>query len=546
MKTTDSVDTNIKATPQLLRHDHRLWLVMLLAGIFYALGVHAFQVGAWYDDALYITLAKSIAQGQGFRRIELFGAPQTSFVPFGYPLLLAPLVWLFPTSYLPLQMLSLALALATIMLLWYYLNRREEVLVVIAVTALYGLHPATVGHATMVMTEIAFLCFTFMTLVLLDHYEDGAPLFGWIWLVMICSAAMTYFIRITGLTLITAIGFYLLARQRWARAFAFGIPVATAIGLWSLRNLLVVGSPISDEYVRIAGRAGLEGYLSQLLGTAVNYAILVPDMLLPLFSPRLVNLLGSTGSPLILVYSLIIWCFLVVGFLTCMRRSFNVVQIYVVLLGALLLVWGYPQGRYLLPILPFLYLFLVTGTLKIAQWLLPHLRLALPPHLVLMGFVAVVMLLILARNVQGLRNPLRERIPDVSLGSSWIREHTPHDAVIMARVPRVSFIYSDRSTVAYPPESPSSTDVDTRLFYPNDLGSAPAEAMLWAINRYGVDYLLISPPLITSEGSYVADLDTLMKDVVLATIKNHPERFDAVYTNIKSQVFVYKVLPAWP
>jgi hypothetical protein len=49
-------------------------------------------VGVFYDDGIYLALAKSLAQGTGYRLLYLPGAPAAVHYPFGYPAFLA-LLW---------------------------------------------------------------------------------------------------------------------------------------------------------------------------------------------------------------------------------------------------------------------------------------------------------------------------------------------------------------------------------------------------------------------------------------------------------------------
>ena len=54
-------------------------------------------VGVFQDDAIYVVLAKALASGEGFRMINMPGAPHGTHFPPGYPLVLAALWKLFPS-----------------------------------------------------------------------------------------------------------------------------------------------------------------------------------------------------------------------------------------------------------------------------------------------------------------------------------------------------------------------------------------------------------------------------------------------------------------
>src|ERR1700730_9952814 len=65
-----------------------------LAALGFAMGVLIIDgapVGVFADDAFYVILARSLAEGQGFRFLNLPGSPAATHFPPGYPLALATL-----------------------------------------------------------------------------------------------------------------------------------------------------------------------------------------------------------------------------------------------------------------------------------------------------------------------------------------------------------------------------------------------------------------------------------------------------------------------
>ena len=79
-----------------LRERH--W-AMLTAVIALAVTMAAFQplpVGVWVDDGHYVILARALATGEGYRYLNLPGAPFATHFPPGYPAFLAVLTRLVP------------------------------------------------------------------------------------------------------------------------------------------------------------------------------------------------------------------------------------------------------------------------------------------------------------------------------------------------------------------------------------------------------------------------------------------------------------------
>src|ERR1051325_2612567 len=59
--------------------------------------IDATPIGVFYDDALYTILGKAIASGEGYRYLNIPGAPPATHYPPGYPALLALLWKISPT-----------------------------------------------------------------------------------------------------------------------------------------------------------------------------------------------------------------------------------------------------------------------------------------------------------------------------------------------------------------------------------------------------------------------------------------------------------------
>src|SRR5687767_1623382 len=59
--------------------------------------VSPWPVGVFLDDGIYVILAKSLATGEGYRYLNIPGAPSATHYPPGYPLLLAALWKLSPS-----------------------------------------------------------------------------------------------------------------------------------------------------------------------------------------------------------------------------------------------------------------------------------------------------------------------------------------------------------------------------------------------------------------------------------------------------------------
>jgi hypothetical protein len=82
--------------------------------------------GIYHDDGVYISTAKALAEGQGYRLINLPHAPVQTRYPILYPALLA-LIWKlwpsFPDNLLAMQWLALLFGAVTVGLAYLYMVR---------------------------------------------------------------------------------------------------------------------------------------------------------------------------------------------------------------------------------------------------------------------------------------------------------------------------------------------------------------------------------------------------------------------------------------
>jgi hypothetical protein len=503
--------------------------LVLMSAVLGLLRFNTFQVGTWVDDAHYVVLAESLAQGQGYHLINYPDAPVGRAFPPGWPLLLAPVVAAFPGNYAILKLLSFVFWLGSIPLMYRFFASRLEKPYAEILVAFVVLNPNLVALSGMAMSEPAYLFFSFLALNLFDCWDAGSGRAKPYLLVAIVLLALyAQLIRTLGLSLLIALSFYLLLSRRF-RDFAI-VAGTTMLGLmpqfWlnSQSGGSLVTSANQTQYfgcVRpevectIFVKAGymwtnLESYANPMISNAV----------LPFFGGPGSSILGRLGLGLLpsLINALLLLTILF-GVALSLRRVF-VHDLWVVIYFLALLPFvdvnqGGAQPRYLIPLIPFLYFYV----LRTLSYLLSQINaqkhkwaaVALPT------LVVLVCSLLIGRNLQDWRNPVRNRITDISVGTTWVSENTPHDAIVMVRDPVPDYLYARRKTVAYP-SNESDIEVSVRK------------------NRVG--YIIVSPRLQTPRTS---QLDGFTESTFLPYLVSNSDRFVAVYRDSTQNVTVYQV-----
>ena len=329
------------------------------------------MVGFLHDDGVYAITAKALAQGQGYRLLNLPGLPFQVKYPILYPLILS-LAWLaeprFPQNLPALHALTIAFAALAIPLLYLYLRQAKQCGKWLAglISLLVAANFHFIYYATSLMSEAPYFFFSLITLWLLETGEQHPSkrrLAG-----MILASALAFHTRTIGLALIGAITLLFLLRKQWKTAALYlGITCGLTLLPWLLwvkshaMPLNALNYPIAYVYggygieYGINSPASLGLYLQALMNKGVEPII---NNLVNLLLPQVGYWLG--GSPLsFTLLSLGLASLLILQGVRALRtKAFSTSGLYMAcyLIGVAL--WMYPNQaiRFLVVILPWLWL----------------------------------------------------------------------------------------------------------------------------------------------------------------------------------------------
>ena len=220
-----------------------IFLSLLGAGL--ALALHGRNgVLLDWDSVNYISVADSLLAGEGFRQFN--GLLYRDWPPL-YPLLLAalgragmdPYPWAGGLN-------ALAFAL-TIFLAGQWLRRRltSRGLLLLGCMAIAVAYPLT-RQAAFALTETIFILFTLLALLAAERFLNTERRSALLWAALF--TALACLTRYLGLTLVVAIVLLLALqtgvplRQRAQRIALYAILSLAPIGLWMLRNYLLLGT----------------------------------------------------------------------------------------------------------------------------------------------------------------------------------------------------------------------------------------------------------------------------------------------------------------
>ncbi|MBT3345554.1 MAG: hypothetical protein HN712_06775 [Gemmatimonadetes bacterium] len=431
------------------------------------------------DNAEFVILARSLASGQGMTLINL-PAPETATkFPPGFPLLLAPVAALSGSSGVDAGLRGVFAMKCLVMLIFagsaaaLYLYARdltgETKAVAVSLLAVTG--PFTVSYACQVMSEIPYLMWSLLALGLV---ERGLRRPGWrqnyyLW-AGVGAMILSCYTRSIGVALVGAATICLLARRDWSRALFISVTFLAGMVPWAIRNALAGGSTYSqqlflaDPYQPGQGQLDLAGILVRVGENMEQYgAGYVSQAILPAF---------PESPTIIAITSVVAMLALAVTVLHCMwRRRHLLLLMYILLYTAVLLVWPWSGTRFLVPILPLIWILVVESAADGLSQIRRRWTRNVAP-----GLVVVVCLL--ALNLHGLGRvahfnsfdylPQWRNYYDAGL---WLKRMTPSEAVVSCRKPFWLHLVSGRRTVAFALEEPA--------------------VLLEEFDRAGVDYAIV-------------------------------------------------------
>lgn len=310
--------------------------------LLYAAGV----TNAWRpasDSALYLSVGRSLARGQGY---QFNGAACTDVTP-GLPYVLAAVRAAAGEVHWPANLLMAACGLAAAGAIYLAMRRLAGRTMAVAVTVIWALSYTTVLNSQRIMTDVPFALLFWLAL--------GLALRGGWWMLALSAAlsAAAAMIRAPGCLVIAPAALGLLMQgagqlgrgRRVARAAAMLVPAAIVVGVF-----LLWASHARQEtplYGRIASH-GMHLSPADLWRNLLAGAVKGPEAVALAFTSQRGMAFLPVGWLLVALAA--------VGLMRLWRRGQRIGPLVVVLYPlALLFVGGGPRAireRYLLPVVP--------------------------------------------------------------------------------------------------------------------------------------------------------------------------------------------------
>jgi len=481
------------------------------------------------DNAEFITLARSLAQGEGLTHINSPDPQPATKYPFGFPLLLAPMELFFPGEWTPMKAWVLVMFSLGMGALYTLVREKIGALPALAVVVLslsagqsyltsgaegHVFGPLLLHFSHQVMSEAPFLAVSLLALWLLERGLQQQGLLDNRWLIggFLC-AMLSYYIRSGGIALVAAAIAYLLLQRDFRRGFAL-TGAAFALWLpWTLRNQAVGGGGVYfkqlimvNPYYPDRGLLDVVGVVGRLLGNGAAYLNSeLPRLLWPYFSGD--GNFGAVAAVVVLVAAYTI-------FQAVRHQRDGFFVLYTALTIGVALLWFWVDVRFLFGIVPLLFYFAARAVLDLAaamankggRWSGP---------ILCWGLFAVVFygqapgVARLAAYTQADYPPAWSRYYQAG---QWLKENAAQDAVVLCRKGYWMYIVSGRRCVGFPFEG--------------------TDALLAHMEREQVDYVVLESLGFAQTRQYL-----------VPTVNEFRERFALMWQDETVPTYVLKFQP---
>ncbi len=439
---------------------HSRWLLVSILALFILISLLMFDpkpfVGG--DNAAYVSLSKSLAQGQGLSEIWTPEGKAHTQYPFGFPLLLTP-ASLLKMPYAWYKLIPWLSGLLSLLAFWLLIKEDKKALY-IAPVWLLAINPYFLEYTHWVLSELPFTLFVLLTFLTLKKWEKrGGPL----WLSgVILSAVFANYIRSAGIALYLGIFIYLLFKRKFKTSAIFIIGCIALTIPWSLRNSHYGTSGgyleqflMRDPYQPELGLLGIGGLVQRFFANLKIYSInVLPRMMFPAADDW-----GLSGGLVIIMLLTVIPAVIVL--IARIIKNPKGYDWFVIIYLGMSLLWpeAWSDIRFLLPLLPFLLFYLVQAYQYGVS--LVFKRKAFWPAVMLLLLIAAANVSAdwnrIESNLEANKDYPRDKYSGYDpawrsffAAAEWVKNNTPESSIVVSRKPTLFYLGAERKNFCYP------------------------------------------------------------------------------------------------
>jgi len=419
-------------------------LLILLLPLFF-INIHGYT--DWGDDfALYLHQAKKIAECQSPQDTRLIynedNPVMIANVSVGFSILLVPVYLIFGLNFKAFSVyMTIFLVLAGISL-FYFFRKYIPVWISVLMVLLIVYHRFTLDFKQYVLSDIPFIAFFFFLIYQFEKHREYSIRFALLmglligYLMNIRSIGIVFPLAVLANLIPGIFGFFNKKSSRFdfSKQFIFSaVVVVTSFATFFIIKKIAFPKPAEG------------GYLSYFLQHDVNTVILKNvknylDWFQWFFTFKKI----THGIQLLFYY--IFTILMLIGLINKIRKSVQLTDWLFFLTVFILLIYpANPGFRYLLPVMPFLFIYFYFGMLWLSRFLNKKwlkVQYLIPVLLLVLYYPGIVWHIETKDYPSGTEQASAQEI------FSYITENTPEDAVIVFKKPRALSLYTNRYGLA--------------------------------------------------------------------------------------------------
>lgn len=195
------------------------------------------------DSLAYYFLGKNIFKGLGY--VNTFTGvvnPENHFPP-GYPFLIAIMMFVGVKSYVGVKIVNGLFFFGSLILSFFVIKKLTDDWKVSLITVLFtALNSYFLYFSFITMSEIPFMFFCMLAILVLLNINKDYPLKDWKFYVLILIIILTYYIRSAGLAMVISVIIFFLLRKKWIASGAILVSFILGALPWYLRNKAMGGN----------------------------------------------------------------------------------------------------------------------------------------------------------------------------------------------------------------------------------------------------------------------------------------------------------------
>ncbi len=498
---------------------------MIPIAAMYFLTLNNHWIPSW-DSAIYISLAKSLAAGDGYKYM---GFSHTKY-PFVFPLLLSPIPRFFGDNFLLMRLLIVILGICSIYLVYLLSKQLLDKWLAILIMLLTASSHSLLSICTRIFSEIPYLFFSLISIIFIDKYSRDKGYLNRNGLITILFLLLAYFTRSAGISLAAAVLLFLIWKDdssidmklRFKKAGFVGLTFIIFASAWGIRNQLVKepflsGTLEGSSYIDLILEPPDKSYPE---GTGVkNLFLNIPDSI-SYYGGLIPRMIVQKPPRTFLIAKLLALFIILWGFIYCSFKRRGISEYYFSLYIAMYIPWPYRQGeRFLVPVIPFIFYYFIIGLKLILKALGLFIRKTLNREILpdtfskaLLSFVVLGLICYyLNSDIKLIEKQRRNtyytgEVADFINVIKWLGENTPINSVVVSdRAPWV-YLLSGRKTFSFP-----------RVH--------DEKKIMESIYKFDTDYVIVSP--------VIGYAEKYLKPVIQGNV----DRFELVHQNESGLVF---------